>query len=185
VFAALVMGIVLASEPAQAICPGLFFDDAIAHSNVVWWGTVTSGTAVVVNNHSNYVWLLTVRLNRVLKGPGSTGEIEKVLLGDCSVPRPRRDMVRFAQAMVGQTLLFVGRLTTSGRLDALPDSFVLRPGTDWSRTPQDEFARALSDLSGSRATWAAFAIGGFALTVVVGAVFLARRHRSSAEASAT
>lgn len=160
--------LLLVQTPASAKCVVLSFDTAVRDSQVVWWGTVT-GTEHEPLTVSGFGggWTLTVRLQDVLKGPGSVGETHLAVPALCSMTVfSQKD----AEQYVGRTQLFIGRLLG----DVLvPFVQVFRPQ---GLSAEEQYQRALKDLglprTPSPSPLAPLAAGGFPLWPVVLAVFV-------------
>ncbi len=174
-------GLLLVQAPASAKCVVLPFDTAVRQSQVVWWGTVTGvkhepGTASFSGG-----WTLTVRLQDVLKGPGSVGETHPAVPALCSwTDLSRKD----AQQYVGRTQLFIGRLEG----DVLvPFVQVLTPQ---NLSPAEQYQRALKDLGLQQPSSSPYAgipsatgslwwviVPGLLVLFTVGFIIARRRHQ--------
>jgi len=183
-------GLLLVQAPASAKCLVLPFDTAVRQAQVVWWGTVT-GTdykppTTTMSSASVSGWTLKVRLQDVLKGPGSVGETRLAMPARCTAT-PFFSQ-KAAERYVGQTLLFIGHFY----LDVLvPAADVLTPQ---GLSPQQQFQRALNDLglqrtpspsplaplaAGGFPLWAIIVLAALVVVVAVGSFVVARRRRTS------
>ena len=169
------------------------FDQVVHDSGVIWWAKVVgvqrvhaSGlTLVILNVQIDDVLKGNVQIDDVLKGPGSAGDLRSALFESCGEPIPLKRST--AEHYVGQTLLFMGRMS-GGILGA--SSLVL---TLEGLSAAEQYQRALTDLGLQRtpspSPLAASEAGGFPLRVivlaalvvliVVGAFVVARRRRTT------
>ena len=154
-------GLLLVQAPASARCVVLPFDTAVRQARVVWWGTVTGMQHEPPTSDFSGGWTLAVRLQDVLKGPGSVGETHPAIPALCSMTVFSQ---KAAERYVGQTLLFMGRLQG----DVLvPFVQVFKPQ---GLSPEQQYQRALKDLTRSVSPLAPFEAGGLPLWVIVAVV---------------
>jgi len=131
-------GLLLVQAPASARCVVLPFDTAVRQAQVVWWGTVTGTQHEPPTSDFSGGWTLAVRLQDVLKGPGSVGETRLAIPARCTAMAPFSQ--KDAQQYVGQALLFMGHFEG----DVLvPFVQVFKPQ---NRSPEQQYQRALKDL---------------------------------------
>ena len=178
-------GLLLVQAPASARCVVLPFDTAVRQARVVWWGTVTGTQHEPPTSDFSGGWTLKVRLQDVLKGPGSVGETHPAIPALCSMTVFSQ---KAAERYVGQTLLFIGHFY---RDVLVPAADVLTPQ---GLSPQQQFQRALNDLglqrtpspsplaplaAGGFPLWAIIVLAALVVVVAVGSFVVARRRRTS------
>ena len=108
-------------------------------SDTVWWGTVTDA---IVGPMAPGVWQLTVRVEDVLKGPGSPGASAVVFLSTCGPYASRTYAGAVASDFVGAHRLFMGQIDTSGALVSYSD--VLSPQRSSQRQQYDKVSDELA-----------------------------------------
>jgi len=166
--------LVPSAEPALAICGTGTFEQTIQASDAVWWATVT--TASPLPDYSSGFtrgWEFTVRLNRVLKGPGTAGGSATVHAGACN-PTPLSWATDKAPSFVGRAMFFAGSMESDGTLSNL---LPFNP-----RFPQQTlYERALKDL-GLESTfpvWQVVVPAALVVLLAVGIFVVARRRRAT------
>ena len=158
------------------------FDQVVHDSGVIWWAKVVGVQRVHASGLT--LVILNVQIDDVLKGPGSAGDLRSALFESCGEPMPLKRST--AEHYVGQTLLFMGRMS-GGILGA--SSLVL---TLEGLSAAEQYQRALTDLGLQRtpspSPLAPLAAGGFPLWVIVavllvvlvavGSFIIVRRRRT-------
>jgi hypothetical protein len=122
---------------ANAFCIVQPLHHVVETSDTVWWATVTDAAAAL--QRSPGTWMLTVRLDDVLKGDGAPGGTATVFISSCRPVIAPAGAEQAASTFVGvQRLLFVNH----DRGTAIAYSEIVKP----QRTQQQEYAAALDDL---------------------------------------
>jgi hypothetical protein len=167
---------------ANAVCIAQPLHDVLETSGTVWWATVTDAAAAP--QRSPGTWMLTVRLDDVLKGEGAPGGTATVFISSCGPVITPAGAEHAAASFVGvQRLFFVSH----ARGTAIAYSDIVKP----QRTQRQQYEAALDDLGLSRVgpeptnspsdgAWPLFA--GAGAIVLMGAVilFLVLRRKARA-----
>jgi len=182
-----VSALFLLGSSASALCVVVPFDKLVHGEPVIWWGKVVGVQKVDGPSGS---WALSVRIDQVLKGTESVGDVGPAQLGSCGV------MVLWkrsaAEQYVGQTRLFMG---------SIRGGVLLTAGEIYPQglSPQEQYERALKDLGLERAqstsphqrvnvrpmatsrfpVWAIVVLAALVVLLALGIFVVARRRRAA------
>lgn len=112
------------ATPAWATCVVLPMEEVVEDAQAVWWVHITDATVARPVDWSG-TWKLTVRLDDVLKGPGSQGSQATVITSTCGPAMTPEQQAHVAHSYLGRERLFMGAINKDGALDA--SSAVLTP----------------------------------------------------------
>src|SRR6266566_2284020 len=133
----------LSDAPAAALCMVEPLAKLVKTSDVVWLGTVTEASAAPEGRSG--IWKLTVRLDDVLKGPGSQGGIGSVFTYGCGPFITPSEARKEAPSFVGVQRLFMGGIDKQGALVAYSDVI-----TPQGLSSEHQYDRALAVLGLTR-----------------------------------
>ncbi len=121
VLSVVLLTVLVFETSASATCVVNPMQQVVQTSDAVWWGQVTDAAVAKPVKWAG-TWKLTVRLDDVLKGPGSEGSSAIVIASGCGPPMTPPEQEQEAPSLVGQRRLFVGDID-GGELVAFSQVF--------------------------------------------------------------